>query len=94
MIVIAGVAFVSGVVTFLAAVPYSLAAALVAAPMVGSFLRPSRRIGIALQAERHARVERKVEVQIDEAVASLRAIAAQARGEASRETSASGRNAA
>jgi hypothetical protein len=82
MIVIAGVAFVTGIVTFVATVPYSLLAALCAAPMVGSLCGLLAGLGIAWQVESRARADRRAQAQIDEAVASLQDIAAQARGKA------------
>jgi hypothetical protein len=89
MIVIAGAAFVTGVVTFIATAPYSLLAALCAAPMVGSLCGFLAGLGIAWQADSRARADRRAQAQIDEAVASLRGIAARAHGKAPAEKGAS-----
>lgn len=81
MIVIVGVAFVSGVVTFLAALSHSLLAALCAAPVVGSSCALLAGLGIAWQADRRELADRRMQARIDEAVAGLRDVAAKARGE-------------
>ena len=94
MIVIAGVAFLSGIATFIATVSYGVVAALIAAPMIGSLCALLAGIGIAWQGDRRALADRRMNAQIDEAVASLRDVAGRARGEAAPEPGASRHRAA
>jgi hypothetical protein len=62
--------------------------------MVGSSCAFLAGLGIAWQADRRQLADRRMQAQIDEAVASLREVAAKARGDAAPATSASHRKVA